>query len=167
MDQLFDQCTVRRRTSRWPLALFYNIMDVACLVAYIIYYENYKIVIKKSYPRKSFVTQLGQKLAKPVVEDRSKSSRILKNYRTKLAIVAIECMIGRLVPIINCSTGPPPNLDHTGRKVLVKGCCHLCNTDSTKRRRKTNRKTCYNCKISMCNQYPVTFPVCKECEMKE
>lgn len=40
MDKMLGQYTTKRKTNRWPLALFYNILDVAALSAYIIYAEN-------------------------------------------------------------------------------------------------------------------------------
>ena len=43
MDKMLGEYTVKWRTLRWPLALFYNMMDVAALAAYVIY--------KKHHPR--------------------------------------------------------------------------------------------------------------------
>ena len=36
IDKLLAKYTVKRRTNRWPLALFYNIIDIAALAAYFI-----------------------------------------------------------------------------------------------------------------------------------
>ena len=38
MDQMVSRYTCHRRTQRWPLAMFFNILDVGALVAYLIYY---------------------------------------------------------------------------------------------------------------------------------
>lgn len=45
MDQMVGRYTTQsqRTTSKWPLALFLNILDVATLASYIIYYENNKM----------------------------------------------------------------------------------------------------------------------------
>ena len=40
MDKMLKHYSTKRRTLRWPLALFYNMLDVACLSTYIIYKEN-------------------------------------------------------------------------------------------------------------------------------
>lgn len=47
MDQMLTRYTTHRRTNRWPLAFFYNILDVASLASYIIYYENNKMLKKR------------------------------------------------------------------------------------------------------------------------
>lgn len=48
MDQMVTRYTTYRRTTRWPLAMFFNILDVGALAAYIIYYENNKMIPKKT-----------------------------------------------------------------------------------------------------------------------
>ena len=37
MDQMVSRYTCHRRTQRWPLAMFFNILDVGALAAYLIY----------------------------------------------------------------------------------------------------------------------------------
>lgn len=40
MDHMLGQYTTKRKTNRWPLAVFYNMIDISALAAYIIYSEN-------------------------------------------------------------------------------------------------------------------------------
>ena len=47
MDQMCSRYTSQRRTCRWPLAFFFNILDIGSLAAYLIYYENNKMIPKK------------------------------------------------------------------------------------------------------------------------
>jgi len=48
MDQIFGRYTTQQQTNRCRLAFFFfNIINVASLAAYIIYYENDKMVPKK------------------------------------------------------------------------------------------------------------------------
>ena len=65
MDQMVGRYTTHRRTSRWPLALCLNILDVAALASYIIYYENTKMLKKKTNQRRLFLRQLSEELATP------------------------------------------------------------------------------------------------------
>ena len=51
MDQMLSEYTTRRRTNRWPLAMFYNMIDIAGLASYIVYYENNYMLKKKNYER--------------------------------------------------------------------------------------------------------------------
>ncbi|GAU95184.1 hypothetical protein RvY_06848 [Ramazzottius varieornatus] len=39
LDQLTGNYSCRRKTSRWPMALFYDILDISALDAYIIWCE--------------------------------------------------------------------------------------------------------------------------------
>jgi len=47
MDKLLGEYSAHRKTNRWPLALFYNILDVAALAAYLIYKANNEMIKKK------------------------------------------------------------------------------------------------------------------------
>ena len=91
MDQMVTRYTTHRRTQRWPLAMFFNILDVGALVSYIIYYENNKMIQKKTNQRRTFLRQLSEELAKPFIEDRYVNGQIMRNYNTK---IAIESVIG-------------------------------------------------------------------------
>ena len=41
LDQLVRFYTVRRKTKRWPLVIFYNILDIACYNSLVIYCEKF------------------------------------------------------------------------------------------------------------------------------
>lgn len=47
MDQMISRYITQRRTLRWSVVMFFNILDVASLAAYLIYYENNKMLPKK------------------------------------------------------------------------------------------------------------------------
>ena len=93
MDKTLGRYTIKRSTRRWPLASFYNILDVACLAAYILYYENNKVLSKKSYER-LFYRKLSRELCTPFVEDRSHNAQIMRHFTTR---VAIESFFGRAI----------------------------------------------------------------------
>ena len=40
MDRMLDEYIVKRRTLRWPLAFFYNRIDVTGLACFVIYREH-------------------------------------------------------------------------------------------------------------------------------
>ena len=37
MDKYLSEYTTKRKTNRWPLAFFYNMLDVAALAAFVLY----------------------------------------------------------------------------------------------------------------------------------
>lgn len=51
MDQMYMRYSTQRRTCRWPLAFFYNILDIAGVATYVTYYENNDIFAKKTNRR--------------------------------------------------------------------------------------------------------------------
>ena len=69
MDQMCARYTTQRRTCRWPLACFYNILGISFLAAYIVYYENNKMITKKTNQRRIFLRQFAGKLM-PLIEER-------------------------------------------------------------------------------------------------
>ncbi|XP_044589814.1 piggyBac transposable element-derived protein 3-like isoform X2 [Cotesia glomerata] len=166
MDKILGRYTTKRSTQRWPLAFFYNILDVACLAAYILYYENNKMLDKKSYERRLFYRQLGRELCTPFVENRSQNPQIMRHFLTK---VAIESFLGRAInPHTQLTTPgssrPQTQLDSTGRKKIT-GVCYTCLQSEFKKRRKT-RKICSVCENPICDEHCITTTTCEVCAKK-
>lgn len=164
MDKMLGRYTTKKSTQRWPLAFFYNIIDIACLASYIIYYENNKLLIKKTYERRLSYRQLGRELCTPFIEERSRNVQIMRHFTTK---IAIESFFGKCVnmyqqPIASGSSTPVPQIDSTGRKKVV-GACYLCLQSEFKVRRKT-RKSCSECKLPICDQHSIAITKCNKFE---
>lgn len=158
MDQMVGRYTTHRRTQRWPLAMFFNILDVAALAAYIVYFENNNMIKKKTHQRRIFLRQLSEELCKPIIEDRSSNKQIMRHHATKNAI---EDMLGiYLGPVPTAEKEDAPR-DSTGR-LKVTGSCHLCYRLTIKRRRKT-RKSCAKCENPVCDEHSSTKVLCSDC----
>lgn len=161
LDKMLGKYTTKRSTQRWSLAFFYNILDVACLAAYILYYEKNKMLAKKSYERRLFYRQLGRELCAPFIESRSQNVQIMRHFTTK---VAIESFLGQAInpyaQVTSVST-PQTQLDQTGRKKIT-GVCYACLHSEFKKRRKT-RKACSICENPVCSEHCCTITTCKEC----
>lgn len=168
IDKLVGRYSVRRRTNRWPLAFFYNIIDIAALAAYTIYYENNDMLRKNTDQRRVFLRQLGEELCSPIIQDRSLNQQVIRNLSTKLAIGS---MLNRSIDIASTSASTaftsastaPTRRDASGRKIVV-GSCYICHGAPHKRRRKT-RKSCIRCEKSICDEYSSTFIICKSCSL--
>jgi len=158
MDQMISRYTTQRRTWRWPVVMFFNILDVTSLAAYLIYYENNKMLPKKINQRRLFLRQLSEEFATPMIEDRYRNVQIMRNYSTK---IAIESVIGRPVNPVEADPGPSVQRDASGRKKVI-GSCHICYKQTIKKRRKT-RKACSECDRPICDEHAITFAKCIEC----
>ncbi|KAF2893121.1 hypothetical protein ILUMI_13052 [Ignelater luminosus] len=63
MDKLVRKYTVKRQTRRWPVTVFYNMIDISALNAYLIWCHLTKDWrIKKGYKRREFLMQLRKEL---------------------------------------------------------------------------------------------------------
>lgn len=87
--QMIGRYTTQRQTNRWPLAFFFNIIDVASLAAYTVYYENNKVTPKKTSQRRIFLRQLSEELCMPHIQERSHNCQIMRQFSTKMAIESI------------------------------------------------------------------------------
>ena len=147
----------QRGTNRWPLALFYNMMDIAALATYIVYYENNDMLIKKTDERRLFLRQLGEELARPIIENRASNNRVTRVLSTK---TAIECIIGEIRT--NDCTLIDASLGCMSEKKAQVGYCYLCNQQTIKKKRKT-RKACDSCSLPICCEHSISFAKCMKC----
>lgn len=91
MDQMLGTYTCKRSTKRWPLAMFYNMVDVAALAAFTIYNEMKPI--RRSDRRRSFLLLLTKQLAIPNIEERALNSRITAYPRIRNAMEAFDVRV--------------------------------------------------------------------------
>nr|XP_014098913.1 uncharacterized protein LOC106623819 [Bactrocera oleae] len=159
MDKMVRRYTSQQRSSRWPMAMFFNMLDTSSLAAYIIYYENNKITVKKTTERRQFMRKLSEELALPMIEHRRANPQVMRHFSTK---IAIENVLGHiLTETVVINPGPETPKDKTGRK-KVTGSCHVCNALPIRRRRKT-RKACANCPQPVCDEHSVNRVQCVQC----
>ena len=157
MDQTVSRYTLHRRTQRWPLAMFFNILDVGALAAYLIYWENNNKLKKKINQRRIFLHQLSEELAKPFIEYRSSNKKIMRHHSTKNAIEDVLRVEFAPAPVVEKETVAR---DSSGRiKVTVS--CHLCYRQTIKRHRKT-RKSCAKCEKPVCDKHSSAKILCPD-----
>lgn len=66
MDQMVREYTVRSGTRRWPVAVFYNMVDIAALNAHVLYQQCTGLEER----RVDFLVELAKELAQTHVEDK-------------------------------------------------------------------------------------------------
>lgn len=77
VDKMLSCYSSKRKTNRWPMAVFSNIIDISALNAYIIFNEvcpNWQPKNVKS-KRRNFLHELGVSLAKPYMANRNRMPR--------------------------------------------------------------------------------------------
>jgi len=89
-DQMLQTYTCKRMTRRWPTAIFYNIIDISALNAFIIWISlNTDYEPQSKHRRRVFLQQLGKELIGVAdIEEHLHSSLLnLVRMRTKEHVV--------------------------------------------------------------------------------
>lgn len=150
MDQMLGTYSCKRRTRRWPLAFFYNILDIAALAAYILHYEmNGK---SKANGRRLFIHSVANELVGPQIMDRMQNPNVIKHFSPRSGI---ESFLGYAVFFKSSSTEAIPSTSDKKRS------CKMC-WENDKLQRKT-RFLCKECQNSVCLQHSKQYQKCFQC----
>jgi hypothetical protein len=90
-DQMCGHMSTSRKTKRWPLCIFYGMINIACINAFVIYSQNmYK---SKQIPvnRKQFMIELSRKLMIPWMKYRLNLPSLQRSVKTAISgILGLE-----------------------------------------------------------------------------
>lgn len=132
VDQKRKQYSVKRVCNRWPLAIFFTLMDIATINSHIIYHMNTNAVVS----RRSFIKQL----AKDLVENQ---------LRTRMENPALRPDLRSLIKMELSIQEPPREVRN---EQVQREKCQYCP-------RMKNRKTkvrCASCGAAICSEHTVT-----------
>lgn len=91
VDKMISTYTCKRKTNRWPMAVFSNIVDISCVNSYVIYsslFPNWPTKNKKA-KRRQFLKELGETLAKPYMLARSRGPRSASSASLRSSYVSL------------------------------------------------------------------------------
>lgn len=141
VDQMCGNYTVAKRTKRWPLALFFQLLNIAGINSNIIY--NGVFIEKSITPRRIFLKNLSLSLMKPLLEERSKIKTLPTDIRQSLSKY----------------TPQEKTVEPTEKEEKKRGRCFLCG-------RAKNRNTtisCQSCNKMACKEHVITVHTCLQC----
>ncbi|KAJ4450371.1 hypothetical protein ANN_01792 [Periplaneta americana] len=156
VDQMVRKYSTKRATRRWPVSIFYTLVDIAALNGYTTFILNFPDWNKKKpNQRRLYLHELGLKLVTPYIEERARNVTGLQ----KCVISAMEGIMKRKIK----QTSGAKEV-HGG-----KGRCHLCTRDCRSKIEKYNKvsKTtiiCSVCKRYTCGKHSKKTVVCSICE---
>ncbi|KAL3997113.1 hypothetical protein ACER0C_009769 [Sarotherodon galilaeus] len=150
LDKVVGTYSCRRKTSRWPLALFYNLLDVSAYNAFVLWKAVHpEWESTKTYQRRVFLEELGHMLVTPEIARRPCAPR----SKAAAAIVAeiqqsesesekrCELCINRRRMATTCSScGKSVCKDHSA---VVCVSCHPWVRTHTHTHTHTHRKSMY------------------------
>lgn len=154
-DKMLGEYTTKRRTQRWPLAFFYNIIDIGAFASFVLYKCLHPTNTKSTSARRTFLKELANQLVKPAIEERANNSHVNRVFSTKNAL---EAMTNATMRINKPGTSTFQHERDSSGRIKQKGKCHLCTV------RRPTRKCCATCKKPVCSEHSEDFCICNECE---
>ena len=104
MDEMAKVFTTKRKTKRWPLVIFFNVLDLATIASRVIFKQRYpKDTLAHEDHRQSFNIAIGRALALPLIQRRSIIPTLQLTVKQNISAV-----IGTLNPQPKPSTSQPP-----------------------------------------------------------
>ena len=144
VDQLCHSYSVQKRTKRWPLAYFYNCLNVAGINAQVVYMAKFPDwEAGKSHRRRLFLQNLGMLLLQPWLERRAQIPYLNEPIKRALE----SCGYARR----------KPQKDEFGPQKRRR--CHIC--PSALDHKTPNR--CSVCNEPYCNEHKTTTITCTYC----
>ncbi|GBP62621.1 hypothetical protein EVAR_46460_1 [Eumeta japonica] len=127
-----------RKTNRWPLCLFFNILNLTIVNAYVIHVSNAIRNGTKPMKRRPFALQMADDLMKPWLQERYQTVTLQRN---------LKLIIAEILKINDPQEGPSHDVPKT-RKT-----CNIC---PAKKRRMTTT-FCKGCKTPICREHMVSM----------
>lgn len=142
VDALDQKCTIystNRRTRRWPMTIFFTMLNIAGVNAHVLHgcYKN-----NKSICRKDFYKILARQLAEPYLNIRLCNSRLPRELRLT---------IGRILD------KPVPVEEREDLQNQKRRRCGICDRQNDKK----TKISCIQCRRPMCGD--CRSYVCKNC----
>ena len=142
VDQLCGNYSVSRKTRRWPLCVFFHLVNIAGVNGQILFNKTRKSV-DEAQNRRQFLKNLAMSLMKPHLQDRAQ----LQNFPSD-----IQSILSKYKPQSQVDTHEPPPAKSQKR-------CRLCG-------RAKNRVTtmrCFWCNDFVCKDHAKTDVKCDTC----
>lgn len=140
-DQLCSNMTCSRKTRRWPMCVFYGMINIATINSFVVYCHNSHKANTKPASRFQFMLNLGKSLAEPWMRQRLNIPNLRRNIRQDIN------------EILNIQPVPEPDNPMAKKRTV----CSFC--PSRLRRMTTN--FCVQCKRAICGQH--NRNCCPEC----
>lgn len=147
LDQMVHTYSVKRKTNRWPLVYFFNIIDVCGVASFVIWRNIHPDwhISKKRRLRKIFLREITTELVLGQIRRRSLSG--LHKSHTSL----IQTTLNQV----------PTTAETSAREVRKRKRCYIC--PSKKSRMST--QLCDKCKQTVCGEHSEKILTCTNCKL--
>lgn len=137
-DQLCHSKTVARKTRRWPLRIFYGMLDAAGINSFVLH--RFKTLNKDT--RSNFLKQLADVLVEDHMKQRAENKRLPRKLRQSIR------------DYLGYPDEPPPQ-----EPPKLSRRCDFC----PRSRDRKGRHICIHCRKNMCAEHQ--FSICEDCKI--
>ncbi|GFR74208.1 PiggyBac transposable element-derived protein 4 [Elysia marginata] len=154
MDLMAHTVSSKRQTKRWPMFMFYNILDIGSIAASIVYSTKYLTEqFSKTDKRREFQLSISKDLVMPGIERRRKTPRLPKQLTCAMDLLRVG-----YEPL---AADPPESVQPLSASAIPRASKRLrCARCPGRLDRKTS-VFCSKCKVPVCKEHSVV--VCSVC----
>lgn len=148
-DQLCKAMSCSRKTKRWPLCFFFNMINLALVNSYVIYVTNYYrqfATTKKPLSRYGFALELH--------------TQLVNNWqRTRLAIPTLPSELREIIKNVlqESSTKPSQQKSSSAEEKTGRRTCRFCHYS----KKRMTAVSCEKCNAPICGEHQKKF--CLDC----
>lgn len=153
VDQRISNSTVRRRTNRWPTAVFHNMLDISCNNGFALYQQAFPAWKNNSLTqgRRLFLKELGMELVREHIQLRERGPR---NEGGKKLFQSVKRSARSFEESTSAVETPPT------KRIRISGTrCDLCIKGSDRKA----YAQCAMCKKNVCGEHKKTKAFCATC----
>lgn len=149
LDHLITNYTCKRKTNRWPMVLFMNMLDVGGIASLVVWLANNPTwnERRRRQRRRLFLVELGEQLVSEQIRRRVQTD--WQHCSLAIRTAAASLGFGRNPPQQATTAARPSN-----------GRCHLCPRSADKK----SRKRCSECMQCVCTQHSTELLTCNSCQ---
>lgn len=145
LDKLVSNYSCRRKTNRWPIIVFSNILDISAYNAFVLFIKvNPTWKMNSFHKRRLFIEKLGMTLVTQQIEKRKHLPRARAARELAMSIQNSE------------RTELAPELSGSLSTTNKRGRCHLCTRTDNK-----SSVKCFKCEHFTCKKHFIQ--VCNNC----
>lgn len=166
LNQMCSNMSCSRKTSRWPMCVFYVMINIATINSYVILCHNLLTSGQKIVPRRNFLKGLYYQLAEPWLKVRlavtTMPRHVKENILSVLELLRSPTSIdGRPDPESGppgTSSEPEPGTSQeastsTATETRKRKTCSQCHY----KKKRMTKTICANCKKPICGEHKVDF----------
>ncbi|CAK1596514.1 unnamed protein product [Parnassius mnemosyne] len=144
-DQMCSSMSCSRKTNRWPMSMFYGILNIAFVNSYVIYCHNILAKNEKPLNRRGYMKKLSAQLSESWMKERLEAPTLPKHVRDNIANILPK-------PVVQNDTDNEEEPPAKKRRY-----CTFC----TNKKKRMSKMTCVKCRKTVCGEHK--NDVCFEC----